>query len=302
MAITVEMLRCFQMVAKHGNLAAAADALGRTPPAVSVMLQKFEEQVGSPLFETKRKSRLTPLGRTLYGVAQQHLDEFSRVEKLIESLARGETGRVRLAVTPTVATALMPDVVSEFRKTYPKVLIEIRDMDSSSVRRELEKGRADIGVATLPPLVGFERKKLLSDELGVLCLRSHPLTTKKKPLNWADIAEYDFIRNGLCYLIEDAAFQRIVGSSVLSVANHESLIAFLNANAGITVLPKLALPHDSPNIAFLPLSQPKSLRTLYLFTGQRSVLLPAARAFVGALESVAVRLGCNAFPSGIGRC
>lgn len=297
MAITVEMLRCFHMVAKHGSLAGAATALGRTPPAVSVMLQKFEERVGSPLFETKRKSRLTPLGQMLHSTVQHHLDEFSQVEKLVDSLARGEAGRVRLAVTPTVATALMPDVVHEFRKTHPKVLIEIHDMDSSSVRRDLEKGRADIGVATLPPLIGFERTKLLSDELGVLCLRDHPLTTKQTPLEWTDIAGYDFIKNGLCYLIEDTSFQRIVESSVLSVANHASLIAFLNANVGITVLPKLALPQDLPKIAFLPLPKPKPLRTLYLITSPRKLLLPAAQAFAEVLESVATGMKYSEFLS-----
>ncbi len=237
---------------------------------------------------TKRKSRLTHLGVMLYKTAQQHLDEFDRVEKLIETLAKGETGRVRLAVTPTVATSLMPDVVDAFMKTHPKVSIDLRDMDSSSVQRELEKDRADIGVATLPKLVGFERKKLLSDDLGVLCPSNHPLVMKEAPLEWADLAEYNFIKNGLCYLVEDAAFQDIVGSSVLSVANHASIIALLSANVGITVLPRLAMPRDETNIVFLPLPGPKKLRSLYMVTHPRNLLLPAVRAFVDVLEKVTV--------------
>ncbi|WP_254703064.1 LysR family transcriptional regulator [Roseovarius sp. THAF8] len=53
------MLRCFLTVAERGNLADAAEALGRTPSAVSMMLRQFEDHIGAPLFEAGRKSRLT---------------------------------------------------------------------------------------------------------------------------------------------------------------------------------------------------------------------------------------------------
>lgn len=65
MAIKIEMLRCFCAVADHGSLADAAEVLGRTPSAVSMMLRQFEDHIGSPLFEGGRKARLTPLGELI---------------------------------------------------------------------------------------------------------------------------------------------------------------------------------------------------------------------------------------------
>ena len=47
MTIKIEMLRYFAMVAQRGSLSDAADALGRTPSAVSMMLKQFEDHVGS---------------------------------------------------------------------------------------------------------------------------------------------------------------------------------------------------------------------------------------------------------------
>lgn len=282
--LTLEMVRCFQTVAKHGGLAAAASELGRTVPAVSVMLKNFENRVGAPLFEAKRKSHLTPLGVEIFAAAQQYMEEFGRLEGLIDDMAEGGVGRVRLAVTPTVATALMPGVVRRFTARHPKVLIELRDMDSNSIRRELERKRADIGVATLPPLDGFERKRLLSDELGVLCPHDHPLATKTEPLTWSDIGSHNFIKNGLCYLVQDPEFIKIVDGSKMSVTNHESLIAFLKSNLGITVLPRLALPSGDNSIAFLPLPGIAQRRVLYLITPPKNRLSPAAVQFVKVLE------------------
>ncbi|MEL6121714.1 MAG: LysR family transcriptional regulator, partial [Pseudomonadota bacterium] len=42
MAIKIEMLRCFRAVADSGSLADAAEILGRTPSAISMMLRQFE--------------------------------------------------------------------------------------------------------------------------------------------------------------------------------------------------------------------------------------------------------------------
>jgi DNA-binding transcriptional LysR family regulator len=61
MAIEIEMLRCFQ----------AAAALVRTPSAVSMMLAQFEDHIGEALFQTARKSRLTPLGDLILAEAQR---------------------------------------------------------------------------------------------------------------------------------------------------------------------------------------------------------------------------------------
>ena len=87
MAIKIEMLRCFATVVKHGSLSEAADALGRTPSAVSMMLKQFEDHIGAPLFETARKSRLTPVGDLIYEEARREVTHFENtVTAMIPSL------------------------------------------------------------------------------------------------------------------------------------------------------------------------------------------------------------------------
>lgn len=284
MALTIDMLRCFQAVARHGSLAEAANVLGRTPPAISVMLRNFEDRVGAPLFETSRKARLTPLGKAIYKTVQSHLEEFDRVQSIIEGAAKAEAGKVRLAVTPTVATALMPQVVQEFSRSFPKVLIDVHDMDSAAVRRELERDRADIGIATLPSLNGLERQELISDELGLLCNEKHPLATAKNPLDWAAVGQHKFISNGLCRLIEDPEFRPILDNSVLSVSNHASLLAFVRANVGVTLLPRLAVPASDSKLCFRPIPGKVKKRMLYLFNQPDRMMSPAVREFCRFLK------------------
>lgn len=90
MAIKIGMLRCFTMVATYDSLSEAADALGRIPSAVSMMLKQFEEHVGSALFETARKSRLTPIGELILNEARRVVAHFENAVSVFEGLARSE--------------------------------------------------------------------------------------------------------------------------------------------------------------------------------------------------------------------
>lgn len=285
MSIKIEMLRCFQAVVDQGRLSDAATALGRTSSAVSMMLKQFEEHIGAPLFETTRKSRLTPLGEQIYREARRELEHFDRTLAAIEGLSRAETGFVRLAVTPSVASAILPPILQAFIATHPKVRIEVRDMNSAAVQRALMQDRADIGLASIGPAPGLERTRLFSDRFGVVCRIDNPLARDWADLTWDDIKGEDFIANGLCAQINDPRFLPVLAAARLTVPNTASLLALVRAGVGLTLLPRLAVPADLSDLAFLPLADAQWRREVWLATPARAWLTPAAKAFVAAIEA-----------------
>lgn len=289
MTIKIEMLRCFRAVVDSGRLSDAAEVLGRTPSAVSMMLKQFEDHIGAPLFETSRKARLTPLGAQIYQEAQRELDHFDRTLATIEGLSRAEAGFVRLAVTPSVATVILPPVLQSFLAQRPKVRIEVRDMNSAAVQAAVQQGHADIGLASIGPVAGLDRRKLFSDPFGVVCRADNRLAQDWPHLTWDDIAGEDFIANGLCAQITDPRFQPVLAASRLSVPNTVSLLALVRAGVGITVLPRLALPPDFSDLVFLPLADTTQRRAVWLVTGARAWLTPVAAALAEAI--LATELG-----------
>lgn len=280
MAIKIEMLKCFTMVAEHGSLSDAADALGRTPSAVSMMLKQFEEHVGSPLFETARKSRLTPIGELVFAEARREVTHFENTVSVIDGLSRSELGYLRLAVTPSVATAILPPVIFRFTQKYPEVQIDIRDMDSAAIARELARERADIGIGTLVEIEGMSRTKLFSDAFGVVCRKDHPLAQNWDQLTWRSLDEHVLIANGLCALITDPDFAPVLARSRLMVPNTASLMGLVREGVGITVLPRLAVTGLQSDIAFLPLADGTARRTVHMVSQPMKLLMPAAREFL----------------------
>ncbi|MEO3415687.1 LysR family transcriptional regulator [Roseovarius sp. CAU 1744] len=288
MAIKIEMLRCFCAAADHGSLADAAQQLGRTASAVSMMLRQFEDHIGAPLFESARKSRLTPLGEMILIEARRELEHFDRTIKSIEGMSRAEQGQVRLAVTPSVAQTILPKILRGFMLKHPGVRIDIRDTDSASVQRELTAERADIGIATLRQLPGFERELIFSDRFGVVCRVDSPLARHGSELTWKQIEDESFIANGLCFGIDDESFAPILNASNLMVPNTASILSLVRAGVGITILPELAVLPDFLDLKFLPLADCSARREVWMATPPEHMLTPAAQALATSIRNAEI--------------
>ncbi len=280
MVIKIEMLRCFTTVARHGSLSDAAETLDRTPSAVSMMLKQFEDHIGAPLFETARKSRLTPIGALIFEEARREVTHFENTVAVIEGLSRSELGYLRLAVTPSVASAVLPVAISAFVQKHPNVQIDIRDMDSAAIAHELSRERADIGIGTLAEIEGMQRTKLFSDAFGVVCRRDHPLAENWDQLTWASMSDHVLIANGLCAQITEPDFTPLLTNSRLMVHNTASLLALVREGVGITVLPRLTVTGLQDDVVFLPLADVTARRTVHMMSQPMNVLMPAAREFL----------------------
>ena len=289
MAIKLEMLRCFRTVAEHGSLAEAANALGRTPSAVSMMLKQFEAHIGAPLFESSRKSRLTPLGEMILVEARRELTHFDRTIAAIEGLSRAEQGHIRLAVAPSVAQTIMPPILETYLARNPGVSIEMVDTDSRSVQRALEEDQAEIGMATLPPMQGFERSLAFTDQFGVVCRVDHPLARDWKHLTWSDLDGISFIANGLCDHIRDPDFIPILRASTLMIRNTASILSLVRAGVGVTLLPELAVLPEFHDLEFLPLANTTARREVWLVTPPTAQMSPVARALAMAIRAAGIR-------------
>lgn len=288
MAIKTEMLRCFVTVARSGNLADAAEKLGRTPSAVSMMLKQLEDHLGEPLFESERKSKLTALGTFTLNQAVSGLEHFQHATSAIESYARAKSGFVRIAVVPSVAETILPEIVQEFLQQYPDVHVDIRDMDSAAVLREIERGRVDLGIATgTDANAELACEELFSDSFGIVCRDDHPLAKLEQPLSWSDLVSWPIIANGLCARISDTDFQQVIKQSKLMVHSTTSLLALVRVGVGVTVLPRLVVGNGDGEFCFLTVTDPLARRRIDLLRRTQTRLSPAAQKLEEMIRTIA---------------
>lgn len=287
MAIKIEMLRCFATVAREGSLAGAAAALGRTPSAISMMLAQFEQHIGAPLFEAERKSRLTPLGRTILEEAERTLSAFEGGVAAIERQARSQAGTVRIAAVPSASITLLPAAIARFRQTHPAVRLEVSDVDSTAVVRRLDFDEADIGIASSPAPPRLVSEELLIDVLGIVCLRGGSVACAPASLGWAALRLEPFIGNTLCGLVDDPVVRELHAGCALTARNTTTLLTFVRSGLGTTILPERALSAEEPDLTFIKPPRVVSPRRLLLLRSAGRRLSPAGEALCGTLRAAA---------------
>jgi len=283
--IKIEMLRAFAEVARSGSLAAAAQALGRTPSALSMTLKQLEEHLGAPLFETERKNRLTALGRYTLEMATRELGHFDRTLAALADFAEGRAGEVRVAAVPSYATAVLPGLAGAFLAAHPGVRLDIHDLDSASILAALAGEQIDLGIASdTPPDPDFRREPLGKDAFGVVLRRDDPLAAQRR-IAWSELAQGRFLSNPLCERIAVPGVGAALAAARLRVHNTTTLLAMVRAGNGVTVLPELVIRHGAPDIAFVPLEEPVPMRALHLVRRVRDTPNPAAAAFAAFVRA-----------------
>ena len=288
MNIKLDLLRSFITVAECGNLQEASEILSRTPSAISMSLKQLNEALGAELFETDRKSSLTPIGRFVLKEGRRALTDFDESMNTIQRYAHGEMGVVKISTVPSVATRLLPDVVREFRKTAPNVRLELRDTDSEMVAAAVRNGSAECGIASLPLASNDLTCELLLEEpFGLVCRPDHPLAKTTMPLTWQSLEGISFISNGLLAQIRDNDFNRINSDTTIQVHNISTLLSFIQQDMGVTLLPRLAVP-EQKDFVFLTLADKTAVRQLYFLQQRHHRLSPAALAFKTLIQKKAI--------------
>lgn len=279
MNIKPENLHTFVTVADCGTLQEASEVLGRTPSAISMTLKQLSEQLEAELFETDRKSNLTPTGHFVLAESRRALKSFNETVETIQRYTKGEIGTVRVATVPSVASHLLPEVVSLFQKKVPRVRLELRDTDSITVATAVQSGSVDCGVASLPFASQDLRHELLLEEpFGLVCRPDHPLARTRRQLTWQALEGVTFISNNLCSQIQDERFIRMNTNTAIQVHSIMTLLGFVQQGMGVTLLPRLAVP-ESEDFCFLPLKDKRAIRRLYFLEPRHRRISPAGLVF-----------------------
>src|SRR2546429_5939492 len=151
MTLDLDELRSFLTLASELHFRKAAERLFVSQPALSKQIQKLEEKTGGALFErTRRKVVLREAGRVLIPLAERLLRDSQAALDRVRQATEGRAGTLRIGFGIASASDLLPQTILRFRKTYPGIEIQMRDMSTPAQTRALLEEQIDIGIIRLP--------------------------------------------------------------------------------------------------------------------------------------------------------
>ena len=127
-------------VADCGSISEAARQLYISQPSLSSSISKIEQDLGMPIFDRRfHPLKLTYAGEKYVETARQILKLNSNLKKELIDIDMGEKGRIRFGI-PTERTGYMlPRVIPEYQKLFPKVDIEIYEASGDDLLASLLK-------------------------------------------------------------------------------------------------------------------------------------------------------------------
>lgn len=147
-----DVLRTFVAIAETGNFSTAAEAVLRTPSAVSMQIKKLEEQLKTTLFlRDARSVTLTQHGEMLLSYARRML---ALSNEAVSRFVMPElSGVVRLGAPDDIAERILPRVLKDFGEAFPGIMVDVTVDMSIQLRKRIEEQRLDltlINCATRP--------------------------------------------------------------------------------------------------------------------------------------------------------
>lgn len=276
--ITISQLKNFVLVVEEKGFHAAAKKMSRSQPAISKSIKKLEGTLGGALFEKGNNATVTPLGAYFYPQAKEVVVKYDKVITDVQLYSMKQSGQITIAVLPSVANAILPNIIKEYLSRYSKIQVNVQDENSERIHRRVLEGAVDFGISHLwedhPDLAFHE---LLRDPIGLLCSVDHALATADV-VTWDMLTAHNFINNGTTRLLQNTQAEKLVEQAQLSIENMVSLLAVLEANIGITTLPHLAFPKGNTQLCFREISSPTVERTIGLITRRGFSGSPAVQA------------------------
>ena len=123
----VSDLAFFVRLVQCGSLAATAQELGVTPPAVSRRLATLERRLGVRLLNrTTRSLGATPEGERYLDQARRILDDIGELERELAGSRSEPQGLLRVNTSFGFGRRLIAPLVSDFVRRHPKVEIQLQ--------------------------------------------------------------------------------------------------------------------------------------------------------------------------------
>lgn len=279
MLIDWEDQRAFLAVLEEGSLSAAARRMGVAQPTMRARIEALEQALGVVLF-TRSVRGLVPteqaraLGDTARAMARAS-EAFVRAA----SAPPGQVaGVVRLSVSDVIGLEVLPAMLVDLRKRYPRLILEIAISNASANLLEQE---VDLAVRMHPPRQdALVARKVPSIPLGLFAHVDY-LAAHGEPKTVADLASHDLIGSDRVLADRELTARLLPGIDtsrfVCRTDSHPAQLAAARAGLGIAVAQRPIGLRDSRLRPVLPELPIPSLDT-WIVTHQDLRNLPRIRA------------------------
>jgi DNA-binding transcriptional LysR family regulator len=285
-------LHAFVVLAGELHFRKASERLFLSQPALSKKIQRLEEKLKGPLFvRSRRKVALTDAGKTFLPKAAKLLQDAEDALRETQAAVEGRAGSLRIGFVIASVSEIVPQTILRFRKLYPEVELQMREIPSPSQVSSLIESRLDAGILRMP----VTNRKLISvplfSEHLVLATPADAPYRPKEGMNGLRNRGFIFVSPSVSKTFHDRVLSLCLREGftprVVQEANEIlTILHFVRAGVGVSLVPSSALRLKVPGVRFHELGWKEPLWRIGIAWNRNSEKLPLLSRFVKVVQAV----------------
>ncbi|WMM26100.1 LysR family transcriptional regulator [Tissierella sp. MB52-C2] len=287
--MTITKIEVFLKVVELGSFTKAAKVLNMTQSAVSHAINGLEKDLKSILLIRDKKEGiiLTEVGQKLLGPMRNLIGQVENIKFIVNSTNNLETGSIRIGSYASASSCLLPKILVEFEKKFPKIDLVFFEGNYDEIIEWLEIGIVDVGfVIETDRKLNLQRVPIIKDKLVVGFYKGHKFEDKEN-INIKELKDEIFILPKGPYRKQiDMFFHKnsIVANTRFDVHDCNTISNMVESGLGITIGSELFLKTQS-NILTANLTNTIT-RDVYLACSSFSSTLSVVEQFVKVSKDV----------------
>ncbi|BBK32141.1 LysR family transcriptional regulator [Stella humosa] len=263
MAIELNHLRQFVVLAEELHFGRAAARLGVAQPPLSQAIRRLEERLGFSLFDRSgRQVELSPAGRVFLVETQRSIAQADDAVMLARRAAAEEEVELTIGFVVSALFGLLPATLRAFRAEWPDLSIRLDQRPSIEQATGLAQGTIDIGFLH-PPLAnaeGVALELIRRDRLVAAVPEDSPFA-RSEDLHLSDLAGQPFILFPCAQgphlharIIQACRAAGFVPRVTQEARQMHAILMLVASGMGVSLLPSLAIAMAVPGVRLVPIT------------------------------------------------
>ena len=255
---SLRQLEAFKAFVENGSVSKAADALHVSQPAVSKLLNHFEEDIGMELIDrSSNRPVVTERGMRVYEEIDRILSGVDQIGQAIAVIRAKERSLITVGVMPGFPPSLLSRAALIVRKDHPDVSISFIVRSSEFISHGILSRKMDLGIIARDLDHPQVNTNLFLDEEMMAVMRSDHALAERDAIDIADLQGQQFISftpGSVSRQLMDKALEkaRIEPDTVLQATTAPNCCAFISDGLGLGVMSPIFAEESREKLVFRP--------------------------------------------------
>ncbi len=286
--MNLRQLEAFYVVVKRKSFTRAAEELNVTQPAVSIQVKSLEKSLNLKLIQrVGKRVQLNEAGELLYQYAEKIFNLVSDADEKMGDFKRLMRGTLQIGATKNYARYIMPSLLSEFQRRYPRVKVILDEGNSEDMARSVLEMKNELAFIAQINLDRKIKSIFFSTVEFVLAASPEHRFSQRKSISLRDLNEEPVILREKGSGLRAAILKKfheygIWPSVIIEASSLDFIVGYVKQNKGVSFMfePDIKEELEKGTLKVIPIDEGNIMLFTDIVSYNEKSLSPPAEAFL----------------------